>query len=220
MNVWGGLSVAPQVFLSVQLSLSGALPMHSSSLVPWMLSSISSPQGITCYPLPTLLSRTLLGNKLEQQRAYFVCLPLSEEHCPLLPDVQCFEDCCLCILPFGVYCGWKINLVPITSLCQTAPIFLSVTLLGRIFPFKVGDHCYIQDKCAFLYTVGLMGDGVERKIEWHLKGITHQAAQGWRIFPGFLCSFYVNQEDILFSICKPECLFWSPLRFGALARTH
>ena len=79
-----------------------------------------------------------------------------------------FEDCCFMYFAIGGLLWVKDKSGPhYFTLSDSTNILncMSVCHSGRIFPFKVGDHCYIQDKCAFLYTVGLMGEGVEREIE-------------------------------------------------------
>lgn len=96
--------------------------MHSSSLVSLdaQLYLLASGDYLS-YPSPHYCLETLIGNKLEQQQlSVFHLSEISALYC-LMSSV--LKTVVLHILPFGVYCGWKIHLVPITSLCQTSPIF-------------------------------------------------------------------------------------------------
>lgn len=136
------LLLLPRFFFLCNSLLSGALPMHSSSLVSLdaQLYLLTSGDYLS-YPSPHHCLEALLGNKLEQQRAHFVCLPFIRDHCPLLPDVQCFEDYC-----FMYFAIWGLLWVEdksgphyftvsdITNILNC----MSVCHSGRIFPFKVG----------------------------------------------------------------------------------
>lgn len=81
--------------------------MHSSSLVSLDAQLYLLTSGDYLLPLPTLLSRTLLGNKLEQQRAHFVCLPLSESTALYCLMSSVLKTVVLCILPFGFIVGGR-----------------------------------------------------------------------------------------------------------------